>query len=717
MTRQLWEQDIDDYDDYEVSNQNVASDHAHVDQQIGAIYGDAAFHRHESVYHINQADPPARRYRVALNHLDGGIPRLAEETLGELLREGHTTSEGSYYYVLAVLSDRSLSEITGPVFHRIVAAYRTCSQLPPDQWRDAMEVVWQLLWCMHQQADASLDAGRLQEAQRRFTALPADRQTEITRHLAMILSGMTQSRLEATDARRVVQERMEHDRIKRAWKFFQPVPASPRQVVVQPPKPTLQHQLRLGGGGLVFGAGLLVALVVAAQVAAVLEAVVALLLLGAGGYLALRYGVEREVLRIRLRRKGLEYERVGQPPPVSPGHWVPTAFVEEIHSIVDRRFKEARPHIRGDWTGDTAGVRAYLKLRFVDLYGNAQVPAQALSWLIKWHVDQIAVAWRSGLLFGYRQALVVPQRMAALFVLGIWVAVAGLVTLFVVGAGAAALLTGPGGFVLAKAGISVLALRRADRIAQREASQLYEEELRAFHDWQATLSDRPSDAEMARWLAMDKAYLKAAVLQRLQLSDHDLVAHLVITEGARGAMRARVLHGPPRYSSYVVLIFLLTGSGVRQVTVDLDFLQGKAHNERRNAFRYEALASASVRETGVRVANHQGVQQPDEHDAPLQNERLRSRSFRLTLVSGEKLSVVTESFRNLSDDELEDADELLKLALRTSGIEGALHVLEAVAAEGPNWIGHERERRRRWSQDWHNSVNNHNSLVTAAALR
>jgi hypothetical protein len=49
---------------------------------------------------------------------------------------------------------------------------------------------------------------------------------------------------------------------------------------------------------------------------------------------------------------------------------------------------------------------------------------------------------------------------------------------------------------------------------------------------------------MARWLAADKAYLKAAALRRLQLTDHDLVTHIVITEGAPGAMRARVLHGP-----------------------------------------------------------------------------------------------------------------------------------------------------------------------------
>jgi hypothetical protein len=317
-----------------------------------------------------------------------------------------------------------------------------------------------------------------------------------------------------------------------------------------------------------------------------------------------------------------------------------------------------------------------------------------------------AAKWRSGLLFDYRATLAVPQRLNVLFSLGVVVASAGLLALLSAGAAGAALFLGLGGFFLVKGVTGALALPHADSHAQLEADRLYEEETHAYDDWVAQLVDRPTDAEMARWLAMDKTYLKAAVLRRLRLADHDLVAHLVMTEGAPGAMRARVLHGPPRYSTYVVLIFLLTKSGVREMRVNLDFLQGKVHNERRNAFRYEALASASVQEKGVRVANnHQSALQTADDGAPLEIEHLRRRAFRLTLVSCENITVVMENFRNLSDTTLENESELLKIALQTSGIAGALHVLETVAAEGPDWITREQERRKRWSKDWYDGAN------------
>ena len=134
-----------------------------------------------------------------------------------------------------------------------------------------------------------------------------------------------------------------------------------------------------------------------------------------------------------------------------------------------------------------------------------------------------------------------------LFFLGVAVASGGLLALLSAGAVGTALFLGLGGFFLGKGLLGVLALPQANRHAQREADRLYEEETHAYDDWVAQLADRPTDAEMARWLAMDKAYLKAAALRRLRLADHDLVAHIVMTEGAPGAMRARVLHGPPRY--------------------------------------------------------------------------------------------------------------------------------------------------------------------------
>ncbi|TDV40126.1 hypothetical protein [Actinophytocola oryzae] len=685
-------------DEYQyMANQNVASDEAHVEQQIGAVFGDAAFHRYESVYNINQSAPPHELHRVAVNHLDGGDPRHAEEILRSLLRDGHITTQRVYYYVLAVLSDRSLDEIDGEIAGSIKRAYLNFN-VQPDEWYTALEVVWRLLQCMGQQIDGHLDQHLMDGTLTEFAALPPRRQSEITRHLDRILNGLVQNRLAETGARWVIAERMEPRRVERAWKFFQPDPAQPRRGEVRSDSVDTAQLRRAGLGGLAFAIGLITSLTTSGS--RPFLAILGVLLLGAGGYLTMRNSVDRAARAARLVAKDREHMPVAaQPRPVSPGHWVSTRFVEELYSIVDRRFQEARPHVAGNWQQDNSGVRAYLKVRLLNLYGNAEVPAPAISWLVKWHADRAAEKWRAGSLLDYRAAYVVSTRVTALAVLGGVVAATGLAMLLGAGAAVAAVLLGAGGFHMGKGLIDLLAQRRTTAMAQAEADSLYEEELHAYEHWVALLADRPTDAEMARWLAMDKAFLKAAALNRLRLANNDLVDHIVMTEGAPGAMRARVLHGPPRYSTYVVYIFLLTKSGVRQITVDLDFLQGKARNERRNSFRYEALASASVNEKGVRVANHGNVP-PAAIGGTLENEHLRTRSFRLTLVSGENIAVLMENFRNLSDAQLEDEAELARLALQTSGVASALHVLEAVAAEGPDWIVQANERRRRWSSNW-----------------
>ena len=69
-------------------------------------------------------------------------------------------------------------------------------------------------------------------------------------------------------------------------------------------------------------------------------------------------------------------------------------------------------------------------------------------------------------------------------------------------------------------------------------------------------------------------------------------------------------------------------------------------------------------------------------------------------MSGEQISVVAEGFEGLTDESVENEAMLQRLALESSGIAGALHVLEAVSAEGRDWIVREQERRRRRSEDW-----------------
>ncbi len=99
-------------------------------------------------------------------------------------------------------------------------------------------------------------------------------------------------------------------------------------------------------------------------------------------------------------------------------------------------------------------------------------------------------------------------------------------------------------------------------------------------------------------------------------------------------------------------------------------------------------------ESGVRTTQ---VSTPE----PVKVERPRAYTLRLTLLNGQDITVIGKHFRrNLGDllDSAEQDDRLL--TLQSSGFEGALPILESVAAEGSAWIAKEHERRQRWARDW-----------------
>jgi hypothetical protein len=684
-------------------NANHAADDAHVEQQIGAIFG-GTFHRNETTYNINPSDPPERRFEVALNHLRGGTPRMAENLFQELLQQGHTSTRLAYYYALSVLSDRSLNEVGDEVYTRFRSADLTARRFGHDEWRGALNVVFELMsFVWRQEMDNSLDAAELAKALANLRELHRDRQDEITRHLALALGGALQDSLDGEDAQHVRTERLEHDRVGRAWKFFEPDPAAPRYFVpARAAIPSAEWvKAGLGGVAVLFG---IISFLSGFGDGRPAVGVPALLVMVAGFAGAIWAGREQELGTMRLVARDREH---GIPlqfqPPASPGHWVSTQFVEQIHKLVEARFWDARPHTPGSWVDDTRGICEYYKWRFVSLFGNAQVEAGAVNWLIRWHARRVAAQWRGGTLFAYRDEVRPSSTSLLAHRAGIAVAVTGALIMFggLGGFAGAALFLGVGGFFATRHGLRILVAQQFQAEENERGQHLLKEEEQAYAQWLQVLADRPDDAEMAWWLDLDKSYLKTEALRRCALTNRDLVTHVVLTEGAANARRARVLGGPMRYSRYVILVFLLTRSGVREIEVDLDFLKADVHDERRTSFRYDALAAARVAEVGVRYADGWHYQILNGDNAVLQQaQSLRKRAFRLTLVSGEQISVVAEGFEGLTDENLENEAMLQRMALESSGIAGALHVLEAVSAEGRDWIIREQERRRRRSEDW-----------------
>jgi hypothetical protein len=166
-----------------------------------------------------------------------------------------------------------------------------------------------------------------------------------------------------------------------------------------------------------------------------------------------------------------------------------------------------------------------------------------------------------------------------------------------------------------------------------------------------------------------------------------------------------VIYGLPRYSSYRVLIFLLTENGVWEYRVDLDFTDGTVRNQETSSFRYESLVRVRVIEVGVKFAGERRhiVVIKDNDLAAVTDERqglVVSRALWLSLANRDDIQLVLENFDGLSDEESEDRDQLEELALGASGAAGAVRILQSVAGEGRDWIARQRQRRDRRLQEW-----------------
>jgi hypothetical protein len=127
---------------------------------------------------------------------------------------------------------------------------------------------------------------------------------------------------------------------------------------------------------------------------------------------------------------------------------------------------------------------------------------------------------------------------------------------------------------------------------------------------------------------------------------------------------------------------------VRQVQARLDFATGAFSGEKRTTFRYDAIGSVQVTEVGRRFV-----------DARSRTQKIVNRqALRLSLVNGQTFDVLLDDFAEESiDHQLENAEHLAELASDAAGVTSALRILEAVAADGREWIILERQRlyRRR----------------------
>ena len=364
-----------------------------------------------------------------------------------------------------------------------------------------------------------------------------------------------------------------------------------------------------------------------------------------------------------------------------------------------------------------------------------------MDWLICWHAGRAKKRWEDGTLRAHRDELRASGPNGLLPSLGIIAVLAGLlcgvIGLFswdLKGGAILILAIAAGGWTLYASDADVYVVQRKVYEAESAwAEAEHEEEQAALKRWNKRLEDRPTDDEMARWLDYDKFYVKNLAMNASGLANRDIVAYAILTEDLWPCMRARVLFGPARYSVYQVIVFLLTESGVRQVSVNLDFLDGTVSNQRSKAFRYESISSSNIEEVGIRFdsghrkvvpidertedkARHKDRDKSSSRDADKPSSKdvdslILSQAFRLSFMDGKHIDVVVENYDHGFLDRLrENADNLFELALDSSGVRDAWRVLDAIAAEGPGWLRAERLRRNRRLQDFKEAMANRREL-------
>lgn len=660
--------------------------------------GDGILHSHETSYQVSPEDPPQRRLEVARNRLEGGAPGEAETLLATLQREDFAATEVAYHHVLAVLSGRPPSHVNPTELQHVEHALDCARRSDPDGWTGALDVIAMLMASVsRQETTRDVAQADLSDVLDTYTRLDDSRRVEISRHLDMLLDGAVRDRLDRINADRVAAGRVEGGREQRVWKFFEPDPTPPR-----PSRPYFHGHVDPNARTMaVVGVpGFFAALWLSAALGMPggLTFLWLLVLVACAGS---AWWFRSSDLAAAKRRTRLDSEylpgRVGRGEARGYGS---KPFRAGLRALAEAHLQSPELH-EGvgnpkQWHETMSRVVEVLLARLFRTYGvstaksdtprEPDVAPATLAWLIRRHIERAARRFRTGTLFAYREVDTSEGAFFGLSVLG--AAGATVALIMTVDMPVPAVIAFVAGVIAAAVGVHGAAEAMSERMAvaaeEADCDALHAEETARYEKWTRELAARPTDAEMARWLDFDKAYLKAIAMSDTGLSHRDLITHVVLTQGAPNAWRARVRHGLPRYSVYTVLVFLLTEGGVQVVEMDLDFETGAVLDKRPNAFGYEDLSSARVTEVSEGLAVN--------------------RAFRLSLDNGEVFTVLVENFDGLLDHRAEDRSSLVKLTEIASGVTRARQLFLKIKADKRGWVRHEREQRDRRRQDWARSL-------------
>jgi hypothetical protein len=653
---------------------NSAADNANVDVQAENIYdGVSIVHIHMAPYDAPDGASAEEKFRTGVKNLDGRQASKARALIWEAITEGYETSEARFYWLIAMLSERTIRQFSDDEIAQLRNAAKQQPAIATDSWEDGARLVFQLL-----ESVGVLPANPrpdIAQVVKEFDVLSKKQHDLLLPHLELFLEGPLKDRVWREERSNAESGQSTGDRKNRVWMFFQPVPAEPRVLQAQPIATTSTERLVAWAstGIFIVAVGFLGwELLWHGAVLGLLFYVIGL----AGTYFAAVTGRELRFLAERRRQKD---ERLRTQAPATPAP-PRGGFVAKVDALFRRYAAKYVPEDeRAAWEAATAGIRKFDRDEIVMQYRETRITAEQVAWLVRYRIRQSRDRWRSGKLYEYREQLR-PKPSAV----GAFRAVTAVVVLGVVGAivmlradpladVVGAIVSLPSGIWAWSNWLRIDLERRRFAADTEESADRKADAYKEFARWSDKLKRSPSDAEMAAWLECDRTVLLAKAMDHYKLARHQVITHAFLEAPGTRAKRARVRNGPMRYSRYSLIVFLLTSDGVRQMSADLRFLKGEVHEGDRLNYRYDAVASAHVSLT-PRASDRSRIQQ----------------TFKLTLVNGEPISVIVTDLDPEDFQQGENEQSLKGATLDAASVANTLHVLEGIAAEGKAWLQQRR---------------------------
>ncbi len=619
-------------------------------------------------YNAAGGEPPAEKFEQGKKFLDAGIPGEARRLIQEAIVGGQQSAQTQFFLFLALMSGRSFEDLSDEEVRSLNLSNALERVANEDDWSAGFQAICRLVE----------KAGGDDSDQELRATDELDRATEpvqrlIYRHLDQHLAGTDNEqkwRSQQTDAAR---GQLAGARLHRAWMFFEADPAAPRVAGPSPASTNGSAWLQLiGGATLLTFAWLKIGSLVLrdGQVLGILG----YLLVPVGGCLLAFHGLEWRSRVEQLRRKINEYETgasASHPPPAD-------GFAANVDKRFDYYFNKHLP--RGlplaVWRKQAAAVQKSIRDEMVHAYRETKTTGPEVNWLIRYRVKDISRRWTDGSLRGYRSALQVPTSTKVGTATGLVISMIGaLRSLSVAGQVSALAATGLmflaaiGGGLTAAGWLRIMVDRRIFTAETAERDRLRQDCEIEYRRWRKRLSDTPGDSEMVTWLRHDRMILLQRAMRHYKLNPNDVTACAFIEAPGGGQKKARVPGGPWRYSTYKIVVFIVTPDGVRQFQSNLRFETAQFSREDRFNYRFDAVSSVSV-----------------------SDRRSDQRVLELTLVDGKSREIcLSEPPDDASTDPAEDST-INNLTLESSGLARALHILEGIAADGKEWISRERQR-------------------------